>query len=346
VEDKKESLIKQRRIDIGDVDQRLLFGQRGAFLRLIESEFDAKIIARGDCIIVQGDEQEVNHLEALFCDLINYLNRTGQLSERYVLYAINMVKQNHIGPFNDLQESSIVTSIFTRESIKPRTIGQKDYVKAMESYDIVFSIGPAGTGKTYLAVAKAVSALKQKTVGRVILVRPAVEAGESLGFLPGDIRAKVDPYLRPVYDALHDMLSAEKIRKLMEMGVIEIVPLAFMRGRTLNSSFVILDEAQNTTVAQMKMFLTRLGEGSRAVITGDITQIDLEDKKGSGLVQIQKILEGVKGIEFVYLTEKDVVRHRLVQEIIKAYERYESQPRSSSSRAQATKDNSKKEESD
>jgi phosphate starvation-inducible PhoH-like protein len=257
-----------------------------------------------------------------------------------------MVKQNHIGPFNDLQESSIVTSIFTRESIKPRTIGQKDYVKAMESYDIVFSIGPAGTGKTYLAVAKAVSALKQKTVGKVILVRPAVEAGESLGFLPGDIRAKVDPYLRPVYDALHDMLSAEKIRKLMEMGVIEIVPLAFMRGRTLNNSFVILDEAQNTTVAQMKMFLTRLGEGSRAVITGDITQIDLEDKKGSGLVQIQKILEGVKGIEFVYLTEKDVVRHRLVQEIIKAYERYENQPRSSSSRHPATKHNSKKEEND
>ncbi|MFQ6003222.1 MAG: PhoH family protein, partial [Candidatus Zixiibacteriota bacterium] len=192
-----------------------------------------------------------------------------------------------------------------------------------ERYDIVFSIGPAGTGKTYLGVAMAVSALKQKMVGRVILVRPAVEAGESLGFLPGDIRAKVDPYLRPVYDALHDMLSSEKIRKLMEMGVIEIVPLAFMRGRTLNNCFVILDEAQNTTIAQMKMFLTRLGVNSKAVITGDITQIDLEDKKASGLVQIQKILEGVKGIEFVYLSEKDVVRHRLVQEIIKAYQKYE-----------------------
>jgi len=342
-------LIKQKIIDISDVDQRLLFGQGGSFLRLIESEFDAKIIARGDSIVVQGEEQEVNLLEALFLDLINYLQRTNQLSEKYVLYAINMVKQNGVGPFNDLSEfgskgqiSSVVTSIFTRESIKPRTIGQKDYVKAMESYDIVFSIGPAGTGKTYLAVAKAVSALKQKTVGRVILVRPAVEAGENLGFLPGDIRAKVDPYLRPVYDALHDMLSAEKIRKLMEMGVIEIVPLAFMRGRTLNNSFVILDEAQNTTVAQMKMFLTRLGEGSRAVITGDITQIDLEDKKASGLVQIQKILEGVKGIEFVYLSEKDVVRHRLVQEIIKAYERYENQPKTSS-RSTVTKDNPKTE---
>jgi phosphate starvation-inducible PhoH-like protein len=316
-------LIKIKRIEIGDVDQRLLFGQSGSFLRLIESQFDAKIVARGDSITLEGEEKEVKLLEALFTDIITHLRKNKELSERYVLYAISMVKQNGIGPFNDLQVGSIVTSIVTKESIKPRTVGQKNYVEAIERYDIVFSIGPAGTGKTYLGVAMAVSALKQKTVGRVILVRPAVEAGESLGFLPGDIRAKVDPYLRPVYDALHDMLSAEKIRKLMEMGVIEIVPLAFMRGRTLNNSFVILDEAQNTTVAQMKMFLTRLGVNSKAVITGDITQIDLEDKKASGLVQIQKILEGVKGIEFIYLTEKDVVRHPLVQEIIKAYQKYE-----------------------
>ncbi len=321
---KTKVLAKQKRIDIGDVDQRLLFGQGGYYLRLIEDQFDARIIARGDSIVLQGEEKEVSLLETLFGDLINQLKRDHRLSERYVLYAISMVKQNGIGPFNDLQVGSVVTSIVTQEKIKPRTIGQKDYVKAIESYDIVFSIGPAGTGKTYLAVAMAVSALKKRMVARVILVRPAVEAGESLGFLPGDIRAKVDPYLRPVYDALHDMLSAAKIRKLMEMGVIEIVPLAFMRGRTLNNSFVILDEAQNTTVAQMKMFLTRLGENSRAVITGDITQIDLDDKKASGLVQIQKILEGVKGLEFVYLTEKDVVRHRLVQEIIKAYEKYEN----------------------
>jgi phosphate starvation-inducible PhoH-like protein len=316
-------LVKIKKIDIGDVDQRLLFGQSGSFLRLIESQFDAQIVARGDSINLKGDEKEVGLLESLFTDLISHLRKNKELSERYVLYAINMVKQNGIGPFNDLQVGSIVTSIVTKESIKPRTIGQRNYVEAIEKYDIVFSIGPAGTGKTYLGVAMAVSALKQKMVGRVILVRPAVEAGESLGFLPGDIRAKVDPYLRPVYDALHDMLSAEKIRKLMEMGVIEIVPLAFMRGRTLNNSFVLLDEAQNTTVAQMKMFLTRLGVNSKAVITGDITQIDLEDKKASGLVQIQKILEGVEGIEFIYLTEKDVVRHPLVQEIIKAYQRYE-----------------------
>jgi phosphate starvation-inducible PhoH-like protein len=316
-------LTKSKKINIGDVDQRLLFGQSGSFLRLIESQFDAKIVARGDSINLEGEEKELKLLEVLFADLISHLRKNKELSERYVLYAISMVKQNGIGPFNDLQVGSIVTSIVTKESIKPRTIGQKNYIEAIERYDIVFSIGPAGTGKTYLGVAMAVSALKQKMVGRVILVRPAVEAGESLGFLPGDIRAKVDPYLRPVYDALHDMLSAEKIRKLMEMGVIEIVPLAFMRGRTLNNAFVILDEAQNTTVAQMKMFLTRLGVNSKAVITGDITQIDLEDKKASGLVQIQKILDGVKGIEFVYLTEKDVVRHPLVQEIIKAYQKYE-----------------------
>jgi phosphate starvation-inducible PhoH-like protein len=336
-------LTKQKRIDIADVDQRLLFGQGGSYLRLIEDQFDAKIVARGDSVILEGEEKEINLLETLFGDLINHLKNDHKLSQRYVLYSINMVKQEGIGPFNDLQVGSIVTSIVTREKIKPRTIGQKNYIRAIESYDLVFSIGPAGTGKTYLAVAMAVSALKKRMVGRVILVRPAVEAGESLGFLPGDIRAKVDPYLRPVYDALHDMLSAEKIRKLMEMGVIEIVPLAFMRGRTLNNSFVILDEAQNTTVAQMKMFLTRLGENSKAVITGDITQIDLDNKKASGLVQIQKILQGVKGIDFVYLSERDVVRHPLVQQIIKAYEKYENRL-SSPSTSKGEKYNNNKEE--
>jgi phosphate starvation-inducible PhoH-like protein len=314
-----------KKIDLGDVDQRILFGQGGSFLRMIESQFDAKIIARGDKVIIQGDEKEINQLEALFNALLTHLRKNNELSEKYLLYAISLVKEEEEGSPDNLQVSSLVTSIFTKEVIQPRTVGQKEYVQAMEEYDMVFSIGPAGTGKTYLAVAKAVAALKSKEVSRLVLVRPAVEAGESLGFLPGDIRAKVDPYLRPVYDALHDMLSADKIRRLMELGIIEIVPLAFMRGRTLNNAYVILDEAQNTTVAQMKMFLTRLGVGSKTVITGDITQIDLVDKRSSGLVQIQKILSGIEGIEFVYLTEKDVVRHKLVQDIIRAYERFESE---------------------
>ena len=205
--------------------------------------------------------------------------------------------------------------------IVPRTVGQKRYVDEIKKNDIVIAIGPAGTGKTYLAVAMAVSALKKKLVQRLVLVRPAVEAGESLGFLPGDIRAKIDPYLRPVYDALHDMMPSDKIKKFLELGVIEIAPLAFMRGRTLNSSFVILDEAQNTTTAQMKMFLTRLGEKSKAIVTGDVTQIDLDQSKLSGLITAQKILKKVNGIKFVYLDERDVVRHRLVQQIITAYDK-------------------------
>ena len=314
-----------KKIDISEVDQRILFGQSHSLLRLIESQFNSKIIARGDNITIEGEEKEVEQLVILFADLISHLKKNKELSERYVLYAISMIKQEGIGPFSQIQIDSAVTSIVTKEPIKPRTVGQKEYISVMEKYDIVLVIGPAGTGKTYLAVAKAVSALKSKLVHRLVLVRPAVEAGENLGFLPGDIRAKVDPYLRPVYDALHDMLPSEKISKLMEMGIIEIVPLAFMRGRTLNSCFVILDEAQNTTTAQMKMFLTRLGENSRAVITGDITQIDLDEGKRSGLVESQRILAGIKGIQFIYLTEKDVVRHRLVQEVIKAYEKYEKE---------------------
>ncbi len=310
-------------IGISEVDPRILFGQNGMLLNLIESQFDAKIVARGDVVSFEGEEGELDQLCTLFKDLLSYIQANKELSQRYVLYAISMIKQNGVGPFGDLQISSLVTSPLTKEEIKPRTLGQKEYIQAMEKYDIVMSIGPAGTGKTYLGVAMAVKALKQKRVGRIVLVRPAVEAGESLGFLPGDIRAKVDPYLRPVYDALHDMLATEKIRKLMEMGIIEIAPLAFMRGRTLNNSFVLLDEGQNTTTAQMKMFLTRLGENSKAVITGDITQIDLANKKASGLVQSQKILAGIEGIKFVYLTDKDVVRHRLVQDIIRAYEKHE-----------------------
>ena len=316
-----------KKVNLEDIDQRILFGQNGVFLDIIKKAFDINVVDRGDILTLSGEEKEVRQAEAVISDLASYIRKNNQLNERYVLYSISMVKQSGVGPSDDLESGALVTSIVTKESIRPRTVGQKEYVQAMEKYDLVFAIGPAGTGKTFLAVAQAVAALKQKRVTRIVLCRPAVEAGESLGFLPGDIRAKVDPYLRPVYDALHEMLAADKIARLMELASIEIVPLAFMRGRTLNHSYVILDEAQNTTSAQMKMLLTRLGENSKAVVTGDITQIDLENKRESGLVKAQTILKGIQGIEFVYLTERDVVRHKLVSDVIKAYEKYENRPR-------------------
>jgi phosphate starvation-inducible PhoH-like protein len=309
-----------RTFDLRGVDQRALFGQSNINIRLIESRFDVKIVARGDAIILEGDKQEVESIIRLMGDMITRISLGHEISEQYLLYAIGMVKEEGHGPADILNEKvNGRAPLFV-----PKTVGQKDYLDAIDTHDIVFSIGPAGTGKTFLAVGRAVADLKAKRRKRVILVRPAVEAGETLGFLPGDIKAKVDPYLRPVYDALHELMQADKISRMIELGIIEICPLAFMRGRTLNNSFVILDEAQNTTVAQMKMFLTRLGEGSKAVVTGDITQIDLDGKTASGLVKIQQILTGLKGIKFVYLSDKDVVRHRLVQDIIKAYERYES----------------------
>ncbi|MEE9441654.1 MAG: PhoH family protein [candidate division Zixibacteria bacterium] len=309
-----------REFELHDVDQRVLFGQNDIYSRLIESQFNVKIIARGEKATVEGKRNEVENVILLLNDMIVRMSAGHDLSERYLRYAIDMVKEEGHGPAESLN-GAINNS--TARIVDARTIGQKKYLEAIDKFDIVFSIGPAGTGKTFLAVAQAVAELKKKSVKRVILVRPAVEAGESLGFLPGDIKAKIDPYLRPVYDALHELMPAEKITKLIDLGIIEICPLAFMRGRTLNRSFVILDEAQNTTLGQMKMFLTRLGEGSKAIITGDITQIDLDKKTPSGLVKIRKILEGIKGIKFVYLTSKDVVRHRLVQEIINAYARYE-----------------------
>ncbi len=313
-----------KKIDLAGVDQGLLFGQNGVYLDILKKAFEINVVDRGDMLTLSGEEKEVQQAETVINDLISYLRKNKQLNERYVLYSVSMVKQSGTGPADEMEIQSAVTSIVTRESIRPRTVGQKEYVQAMEKYDLVFAIGPAGTGKTFLAVAQAVAALKQKRVTRIVLCRPAIEAGESLGFLPGDIRAKVDPYLRPVYDALHEMVPADKIARLMELATIEIVPLAFMRGRTLNHSFVILDEGQNTTSAQMKMFLTRLGENSKAVVTGDITQIDLDRKKESGLIKSQGILKGIEGIQFVYLTERDVVRHKLVSDIIKAYEKYES----------------------
>ncbi len=312
-------------ISIDGLDPRLLFGQNDIFLRMIEKAFEPSIIARGDKIIIEGRAEEVEQVAELFKDLIARLGQGAFITEQYLNYAAELVKEGNHGPAELIGEPN--GNAMPKRAIRPKTVGQKIYLDAIAENDIVFSIGPAGTGKTYLAVGEAVLALKNRRVSRLVLARPAVEAGESLGFLPGDIRAKVDPYLRPVYDALHEMMAAEKIKKLTELGIIEILPLAFMRGRTLNNTFVILDEAQNTTPAQMKMFLTRIGEGSRAIITGDITQIDLIDKTNSGLVVIQRILSGIEGIKFVYLTDKDVVRHPLVQKIIRAYERYEKNRR-------------------
>ncbi len=305
--------------DLTGLDQRLLFGQNELYLRLIEGQFNVKIVARGETAVIEGQTTEVHNAIGVLSDIASRLNEGYDITDRYVRYAIEMIREEGHGPAEDLNDR--LDGLL--KSVSPRTVGQKKYLEAIQGNDIVFSIGPAGTGKTYLAVAQAVAELKAKQKNRIILVRPAVEAGESLGFLPGDIKAKIDPYLRPVYDALHELLPAEKITRLIDLGIIEISPLAFMRGRTLNNSFVILDEAQNTTLAQMKMFLTRLGEGSRAVITGDITQIDLARSVPSGLVKIQKIISNIKGIEFVYLNSRDVVRHRLVQDVIKAFAKYE-----------------------
>ncbi len=311
-----------RNFTVEGIDQGILYGQNDLFLHIIEASFGCKIIARGEKITIEGDNDQVENVVQLFGDLVARIKQGDFVSQQYLNYAIAMVKENGFGPANNISTKSMLTSSLKKD-IKPKTVGQTKYVDAVEDFDVVFSIGPAGTGKTYLAVAMAVAHLKADRVQRIVFTRPAVEAGESLGFLPGDIRAKVDPYLRPVYDALYDMLPPDKIRKLLEIGVIEIAPLAFMRGRTLNDAFVVLDEAQNTTNAQMKMFLTRIGENSKAVITGDITQIDLDVKYISGLIAVQKILKKVRGIEFIYLSEKDVVRHQLVQSIIKAYEAHE-----------------------
>jgi len=311
-----------RNFTVEGIDQRILYGQNDLFLRIIETSFGCKIVARGEKITIEGASDQVENVVKLLEDLVGRVKQGDYISQQYLDYAISMVKENGFGPANNISTKSMLTSSLKKD-IKPKTVGQSKYVEAVEDFDVVFSIGPAGTGKTYLAVAMAVAHLKADRVQRIVFTRPAVEAGESLGFLPGDIRAKVDPYLRPVYDALYDMLPPDKIRKLLEIGVIEIAPLAFMRGRTLNDAFVVLDEAQNTTNAQMKMFLTRIGENSKAVITGDVTQIDLDEKYTPGLISVQKILKKVPGIEFIYLSEKDVVRHRLVQSIIKAYDAYE-----------------------
>ncbi len=296
-----------------------LFGTRDELLKLIEQGFDASILVRGNEITINGDPREAEKVAQLFEELIRLLERGQLLSAEAVGRSIEMVKGGKVRPSEVLADSVLVTRT---KSIRSKTAGQKRYVDAMRHNTIVFAIGPAGTGKTYLAVAAAIHALQQKQVRRIILTRPAVEAGERLGFLPGDIAAKVDPYLKPLYDALYEMLEPDAYARAITRGEIEVAPLAFMRGRTLNDSFIILDEAQNTSPEQMKMFLTRLGFSSRVVITGDITQIDLPSPQTSGLVLVRDILTGIEGVEFCYLDAKDVVRHKIVQEIVEAYRRF------------------------
>jgi len=303
--------------DIGAAAE--IFGRNDEHLALIERVLGVRVVARGEELVILGDPDQVKLAEEVFDQLQNFYRAGNRLSLHEINYALKSVKAGIKDALSNLTTDISLVSVRGKQ-IKPKTIGQKVYLETIKRHDIVFSIGPAGTGKTYLAVVMAIRALRNKEVHRLVLTRPAVEAGEKLGFLPGDLQEKVDPYLRPLYDALYDVLGLENTQKYLERGIIEIAPLAYMRGRTLDDAFIILDEAQNTTVEQMKMFLTRLGFGSNAIITGDITQIDLPRGQVSGLVNAQKVLMGIKGIAFHYLTGEDIVRHPLVQDIIRAYD--------------------------
>lgn len=302
---------------------RQLFGEHNCHLKKISDSLQVSIGARGSTVFINGDDIDARLAKNLIEQLYELVKSGYPIYPQDIDYAIQVLSGNDRAQLKDIFLDKVyITS--KKAAITPKSLCQKAYIDAIRQHDIVFGIGPAGTGKTYLAMAMAVSALSKGLVGRIILTRPAVEAGEALGFLPGDLAEKVDPYLRPLYDALHDMMNFEKVNSLMHQGVIEVAPIAFMRGRTLNDSFVILDEAQNTTSEQMKMFLTRIGFSSKAVITGDITQIDLPSDRPSGLIESKNILQGIDGIKFVFFSEKDVVRHKLVQEIIKAYDKQDA----------------------
>jgi len=324
--DKEESVVHE--LILKDQEEATaLLGQLNRNINYIREQFtEVKIIDRGDRVVIEGGAEEAERVRELFDHLLDIIDDDHVPTLDEVRYLVEKMKE---GEGVEGVLSDVIGVTHWGEEIRPKTVGQRRYVEAIERSDIVFAIGPAGTGKTYLAVAEALAHLKRGKVGRIILTRPAVEAGEELGFLPGDIQAKVNPYLRPLYDALYDMVSSDEFARYRGDGRIEIAPLAFMRGRTLNNSFVILDEAQNTTHTQMKMFLTRLGFHSKVVVTGDITQIDLERGR-SGLVEVQHILKGIPGIEFVYLDKGDVVRHHLVREIIEAYERAEDEEKGES----------------
>ena len=297
-----------------------LLGNADVNLKIIEQELNVSVVTRGESVSLSGDEEKVILAGNILDKLMRVIRKGVKISQRDVLYAIQMAQKGTLDYFENLYDEELAKNV-KGKSIRIKTLGQRQYVTAIKKNDLVFGIGPAGTGKTYLAVVMAVNALKNGQVNKIILTRPAVEAGESLGFLPGDLKEKVDPYLRPLYDALHDVLGAEHTQRLIERGTIEIAPLAYMRGRTLDDAFVILDEAQNTTHAQMKMFLTRLGFGSKMVITGDQTQVDLPKGVKSGLIESERLLINVKGISFIFLEQSDVVRHPLVGRIIEAYEK-------------------------
>lgn len=310
----------EKKFPLEGVNLLSFFGFNDSNLKFLENRYNTSIFLRNESLIIRGVQQEVEIVEKLLKEMAFVLNTKGELSERDVSMIVELVGKGK-EMVNDKEFDSII--LYTKNDIiKAKTPGQSTYLQIARKNDICFAIGPAGTGKTYLAVAFAVSALKNGLVKKIVLARPAVEAGESLGFLPGDFREKIDPYLRPLYDALDDMLPSEKLKAYIEKGIIEIVPLAYMRGRTLNNSFVILDEAQNSTDTQMKMFLTRLGVNSKAIITGDITQIDLPAKTISGLIRAKDILQGIEGVGFIYFEKSDVVRHKLVKDIIDAYEKF------------------------
>ncbi len=314
----------EKRMSLENVDMMSLLGMNDNNIKLVEDRFNTSITVRGQNVILKGVLEEIDTVEKVIKEMIYVLNTNGTLRSSDVETILDLATQGK-EIINDKEYDAIV--LYTKNDvIKARTPGQNRYLETAKKNDICFAIGPAGTGKTYLAVALAVSALKKGVVNKIVLARPAVEAGESLGFLPGDFREKIDPYLRPLYDSLDDMIPSDKLKIYIEKRIIEIVPLAYMRGRTLNNSFVILDEAQNATDMQMKMFLTRLGANSKAIITGDITQIDLPTKNVSGLVQAKEILQSIDGVGFVYFDKTDVVRHRLVKDIIDAYEKFRNSP--------------------
>lgn len=311
------------RMEIPTRDQQALFGMQDQYLKSLEKTYAVSIYNRDGSVNIKGNEEQVHRVENVMKQLMSLSRKGAEIAQQNVDYAMALEPEAKEGILAEIDDDLICHAI-NGKPIKPKTIGQKEYVDAIRHNMIVFGLGPAGTGKTYLAMAMAITAFKREEVGRIILTRPAIEAGEKLGFLPGDLQSKVDPYLRPLYDALYQIMGAESFQRNMEKGLIEVAPLAYMRGRTLDNAYIILDEAQNTTPAQMKMFLTRIGFGSKVIITGDASQKDLSPDTKSGLDIAERVLKGIEDIAFCQLTSKDVVRHPLVQKIVKAYETYEA----------------------